>query len=100
MLEALRDKEESVRVNAAYALGKIRAESAAGELSAVLKNDDEEDELRQAASDALREIGTSEARAAARAWERQKKREVDSESETGERPVRPAGVFGEPGGMS
>ena len=73
LLEALTDDEESVRQNAATALGQIRDASAVPNLIALLKADDEEDDVRQAASDALTNIGTSEARAAAKGWERRKK---------------------------
>ncbi len=73
LLEALSDEDENVRGNVVHALGQMKARSAVPSLIELLKNDDEEDDLRQAVSEALKNIGTPEARAAAKAWERQKK---------------------------
>jgi HEAT repeat protein len=75
LIEALTDEEESVRETAATAVGKMRDAGAVPSLIAAVKSEDEEDDVRQAASDALRNIGTPEARAAARVWEREKKRQ-------------------------
>jgi HEAT repeat protein len=74
LLEALTDEEESVQEQAATALGKIKDARAVPNLIALLKSDDQDDQVRDAASTALQEIATPEARAAVRAWERQKKR--------------------------
>ncbi len=71
LLNALNDTEEGVRRAAAYALREIKPESAVQALIAVLTDDLEEDsDVLRNIVEALKAIGTREARLAARDWER------------------------------
>lgn len=75
LLNALNDKDENVRRAAAYALRQIKPESAVPALISFLTDDLEEDsDVLRHVVDALKGIGTREARLAARDWERSRKK--------------------------
>lgn len=71
LLAALKDEDEDVRKRAAFALRELKDPSAVPELIAVVRDELEESDVRRAAALALSEIGTREARAVYREWERQ-----------------------------
>jgi len=73
LLAALKDENEDVRKRAAFGLCELKDPSAVPELIAVVRDELEESEVRRAAALALSNIGTREARAVYKEWERQDK---------------------------
>ncbi len=68
MIERLEDEDEKVVRSAVIALGRIGDPGAVPALIECLKDD----EIADAAANALEDIGVKEARAAVKAWNRQK----------------------------
>lgn len=78
LIGALDDLEDFVRSDAADALGVRREASAVPALIARLQDEQEEEGVRYAASNALMKIGTPEGRAASRAFDRQERRRASA----------------------